>query len=284
MPLGNLTSQFFANVYLNELDQFIKHKLKVKYYLRYVDDFIILDNSRDKLEKIKIIVNNFLKENLKINLHPNKSRVIKIERGVSFLGFRIFYYHKLIRRSNLGNFDKRFNQMKYLFDEGFLIREKALGKLNGWIAYARHGNTYKYRKHLIKDFNKSFSYVKGNGIRNKKKFKSFIKKVDESKLEFSTQKTLLFFLKGMSIKEISKYRNLKEDTIWTHLENLIEHKQISLNKVLSVDKIYKIITKICSKNDKLKDIKKRIKDKTITYNDIACVRASIKSKKKNSPS
>ena len=61
MPLGNLTSQFFANLYLNELDSFVKHKLKAKYYIRYVDDFVILHESKEQLEKWKIAINSFLK-------------------------------------------------------------------------------------------------------------------------------------------------------------------------------------------------------------------------------
>ena len=70
MPLGNLTSQFFANVYLNELDQFVKHKLKAKYYIRYVDDFVILHNNKQTLETYKEKINNFLKT-IKLELHPD---------------------------------------------------------------------------------------------------------------------------------------------------------------------------------------------------------------------
>ena len=70
MPLGNLTSQFFANVFLNELDQFVKHKLKVKYYIRYVDDFVILHNDKQTLETYKEKINNFLKT-IKLELHPD---------------------------------------------------------------------------------------------------------------------------------------------------------------------------------------------------------------------
>jgi retron-type reverse transcriptase len=75
MPLGNLTSQFFANVYLNELDYFVKHELKAKFYIRYVDDFIILHNSKRHLEDWKSKINEFLIEKLKIELHPCKSKV-----------------------------------------------------------------------------------------------------------------------------------------------------------------------------------------------------------------
>ena len=285
MPLGNLTSQFFANIYLNELDQFIKHNLKVKYYIRYVDDFVIFHKSKEQLEKWRAIINNFLKTELKIRLHPNKSQVIKLEKGVKFLGFRIFYHHKLLRKSNSLNFERKFNNMKILFDENFLTREKVLESLEGWMAYASYGNTYKYRKSIIRNFNRLFPCSKGDGIKNKNKFRNFIKKVNESELEFSTQKTLFLFLKGLTINEISKNRNLKEDTIWSHLANLIENRQIPLVRVLPKNKIYKILTKVYSKRDGLKNIKKRLEDKTITYNEIACVMASIKSRRKyKSPS
>ena len=80
MPLGNLTSQFFANVYLNELDYFVKHELKAKYYLRYVDDFVLLHSSKGQLKIWKNKIEDFLKEKLKLELHPDKSRIIKIRK------------------------------------------------------------------------------------------------------------------------------------------------------------------------------------------------------------
>lgn len=109
MPLGNLTSQFFANVYLSELDYFVKHNLKAKYYIRYVDDFIIFHRSRQELVLYKWLINNFLKQRLKLELHPEKSKIIPLHNGVNFLGFRIFYHYKLPRESNLRNFERKMN-------------------------------------------------------------------------------------------------------------------------------------------------------------------------------
>ena len=91
MPLGNLTSQFFANIYLNELDYFVKHGLKAKYYIRYVDDFVILHSSKEQLEIWKQEIDKFLKEKLKIELHSQKSRIISLSHGVDFVGFRNFF-------------------------------------------------------------------------------------------------------------------------------------------------------------------------------------------------
>src|SRR3989344_4528408 len=97
MPLGNYTSQFFANVYLNELDYFVKHELKAKYYIRYVDDFVILHENNKNLEKCKNTIGKFIIAKLKIKLHPDKSKIIKLTNGANLLGYRVFYYHKLLR-------------------------------------------------------------------------------------------------------------------------------------------------------------------------------------------
>lgn len=280
MPLGNLTSQFFANLYLNELDQYAKHKLRAKYYIRYVDDFVILHHDKTILEDWKNSIDKFLREKLGLELHPSKSKIIKLDNGLIFLGFRVFFYHKLLRKSNMMNFERKFNQLKICFEEGIISREKIIEFLEGWFAYASHSNTHKYKKHILRDFNKCFSFDKEKEVAKSKKLRNFIKKLEESELQFSPQKTLFLYNQGMNIKEIAIKRGVKESTIWEHFANLIEHKQISVWKILPKKKIYKILSKIYSKNDKLKDIKKRLKDKSITYNEIACVLASIKSKGK----
>ncbi len=280
MPLGNLTSQYFANVYLNELDQFVKHKLKAKYYIRYVDDFVILHDSKDQLKKWKDEIGIFLKEKLDLELHPNKSQILKLEKGIKFLGFRIFYHHKLLRKSNMKHFERKLNQMKIMLEEGLLDREEIVEKLVGWLAYASNGDTHKYRKYILKNFNRLFPVEKSVPIKNKKKHLNFLKKINESDLEFSAQKTLLMFCKGTEIKDIAKKRKIKEGTVWKHLANLIEYNQISVSQVLSNRKIRLIVNKIYNKKDKLKEIKKRLKNSNINYDEIACVLASIKSKNK----
>ena len=107
MPLGNLTSQFFANVYLNELDYFVKQKLKAKYYIRYVDDFVIMHNSHEQLKTYKAEIDDFLREILDIQLHPDKSNIFEAKRGTTFLGFRIFYHHKLLKNGNIRKFKRK---------------------------------------------------------------------------------------------------------------------------------------------------------------------------------
>jgi len=151
MPLGNLTSQFFANVYLNELDYFVKHKLRVKYYLRYVDDFVILHSSKDQLEKWKKEIKKFLKEELELELHPNKSKIIHLSKGVDFVGFKIFYYFKIIRRRNFRNFNKNLKKLKQDYKEGLITKEKFISIIQGWFAYAMWGDTYDIRENILKE-------------------------------------------------------------------------------------------------------------------------------------
>ncbi|MBI4691548.1 MAG: group II intron reverse transcriptase domain-containing protein [Nitrospirae bacterium] len=103
LPIGNLTSQFFANVYLNKLDQFIKHTLKSRYYLRYVDDFILLHESRDVLFKWKNHIGGFLSKELKLELHPNRQIISPVSNGINALGYIVRPSHLLVRRKVVNN-------------------------------------------------------------------------------------------------------------------------------------------------------------------------------------
>ena len=145
MPLGNLTSQFFANLYLHEMDWFVKQKLKAKFYIRYVDDFVILHFSKEQLKIWKNQIELFLKGKLKLELHPYKSRIIKISKGIDFVGFRNFYHFKLLRKRNIKNLDNKISK----FSQGLISKEKLKEILQGWNAYAKWSNSYKLRKKII---------------------------------------------------------------------------------------------------------------------------------------
>jgi|SRR3989344_1673074 len=150
MPLGNLTSQFFANVYLNEFDYFVKHTLKTKYYIRYVDDFVILHESRQQLEIWKSQIDQFLKNHLKIQSHPDKSRIISLSQGVDFVGFRNFYHYRLLRKRNIRSI---FSVIKNYKKEK-IPQEKMKEIFQGWHAYARWGNSFELIKDLVKKIEK----------------------------------------------------------------------------------------------------------------------------------
>lgn len=99
LPLGNLTSQLFANVYLNELDQWVKHNLREKNFIRYADDFVILSADRKWLEIIRSRIGSFLYERLKLYLHPNKIYIKTYASGVDFLGWINYPTHRVLRRA-----------------------------------------------------------------------------------------------------------------------------------------------------------------------------------------
>jgi len=99
LPLGNLTSQLLVNIYMNEFDQFVKHKLKVKYYIRYADDFVFLSHNKSELEKLVPTVNEFLQAKLKLTLHPDKLFLKTLSSGLDFLGWVHFPDHRVLRTS-----------------------------------------------------------------------------------------------------------------------------------------------------------------------------------------
>lgn len=147
MPLGNYTSQFFANVYLNELDYYVKHVLKAKYYIRYVDDFVILHKSKKRLEYFLEHIKNFL-PCLKIKLHPEKTEIYALRNGICFLGYRVFYYYKLLRERNIKHFMNRLRNNISLCKNGEITKEQLESRIKGWEGYAKFGNTYNFREKL----------------------------------------------------------------------------------------------------------------------------------------
>ncbi|MCX6713821.1 MAG: RNA-directed DNA polymerase, partial [Candidatus Vogelbacteria bacterium] len=123
IPLGNLTSQLFSNVYLNELDQEIKRKWQVKNYVRYADDFLIIDIDREKLEQLLPMISDFLGSYLKLSLHPNKVSIQRFAKGVDFLGNVIYPHHQILRVKTKKRALKKMKKLKKELAEG-LVPEK----------------------------------------------------------------------------------------------------------------------------------------------------------------
>lgn len=158
MPLGNLTSQFLANVYLNELDQFIKRKLKINYYLRYVDDFVILDNNEDKLQVYQRKINDFLTKKLRLYLHPHKTSIRSIKQGITFLGVRLFPFHRLLKKGNIPKLERKVFLLKEEMGLKKICYDQIYAVFEGWLAYAHHYNTYTLTQKMIDKYEKAFSH------------------------------------------------------------------------------------------------------------------------------
>ena len=156
MPLGNLTSQFFANLYLNELDYYIKHNLKARYYVRYVDDFVVLSRNKRELVGYKTKLDSFLRINLSLSLHPQKSKIIPLKKGITFLGLRVFYHCKLLKKSNRNRINKRLKKFLTGAISERTTKEEALASFEGWEGYAKMAHTYKFRMRLKEEYLKLF--------------------------------------------------------------------------------------------------------------------------------
>ncbi len=104
------------------------------------------------LSKKKRQKNNFLLNKLKLELHPDKSSIFPIYRGTPFLGFRVFYHHKLLKKSNIRHFRRRLEKFRQLKDDELVEDSKIAESVNGWVAYAEWGDTYKLRKEISKVF------------------------------------------------------------------------------------------------------------------------------------
>jgi len=161
MPLGNLTSQFFANIYLNELDYFVKYVLKAKYYIRYVDDFVILHENKEQLLKWKKKIDIFLREKLKLELHHQKSKIIPLSRGIDFVGFRNFFYHKLLRKRNKRKMLIKIN----LFSTGNTSYPKLMESYEWFQAYSKWANSFNLRKKILKEIQKAKNTIKKKKIK-----------------------------------------------------------------------------------------------------------------------
>jgi retron-type reverse transcriptase len=148
LPIGNLTSQFWANCYMNELDQFVKRQLKCRAYTRYVDDLLLFDDSKARLWAWKRAIMDFL-PNLRLSLHEASSTVYPVTNGIPFLGFVTYPTHRLLKRRNGVAFRRRFKAQLQALAAGEIDQAGVEASLRGWIAHAAHGDTYGLRRALI---------------------------------------------------------------------------------------------------------------------------------------
>ena len=137
LPLGNLTSQLFANVYLNELDQFEKHKLKIERHIRYADDFVIFSENKKYLEYLIIPISNFLQNELKLNLHPDKVFIKTLYSGVDFLGWVNFPDYMVLR-----------NSTKRRMLRNIVNKQGKFETVQSYLGLIKHGNTNKIRRDI----------------------------------------------------------------------------------------------------------------------------------------
>lgn len=151
LPLGNLTSQFFANLFLTRLDHFIKEKLRIRFYLRYVDDFLLASNDVAFLKSAQHQIAHFLLQ-FRLNLHPRKCHIFRCSKGVPFLGQVIFPEYRLLRSENVRRFCRRLAEIeKNAAREPDALMSFA-GSIAGWRGHACQADTWRLRTALQSRF------------------------------------------------------------------------------------------------------------------------------------
>lgn len=149
LPIGNLTSQFFANIYLNPLDHFVKHELRVKGYVRYVDDFLLFGDDRATLRRQGDAVREKLLE-LRLEIHPDKYRLTSTDRGVDFTGFVVRADGRIrVRSSSVRRFDRRYKQMLWDQRQRRISAAEVTQSVGAWVAHARHAQSYGLRRSVL---------------------------------------------------------------------------------------------------------------------------------------
>ena len=152
LPIGNLTSQVFANFYMNSFDHFIKHDLGIRYYARYVDDFIIVHEDKDYLKALIPVIKARLQDHLKLTLHPNKIYLQHYSKGVQFLGAVIKPHRIYIAKRTQGNFYEAIvkQNVQVLAQKPGKVQQAAfLSRMNSYLGILKHYKTHKLRKRLL---------------------------------------------------------------------------------------------------------------------------------------
>jgi retron-type reverse transcriptase len=148
IPIGNLTSQLWANLVLHELDQFVKCELHVKDYLRYMDDFLLFSDSKSELWSMREQILNFL-DAMRLTLHPRKSDVLAARNGIPFLGFHIYPERRRVLRVNVRTFLKRYHQWQEQYSNHQISLQDIAPRLQGWIGHVSHADSWRLRSAIL---------------------------------------------------------------------------------------------------------------------------------------
>jgi retron-type reverse transcriptase len=148
LPIGNLTSQFFSNFYLNSFDHFIQEKIKCHNYLRYVDDFALFSDDQVFLAEARRSIEDYL-TTLRLTIHPIKSQLFETKQGANFLGFRVLPDRIRVRNDNLRRSRRRFRELQYDYRYQQISLEKLIQRVQSWEAHLKHGDTYQLRRKIF---------------------------------------------------------------------------------------------------------------------------------------
>jgi retron-type reverse transcriptase len=152
LPIGNLTSQVFTNIYLNELDQFIKHTLRIKHYARFADDFVLLSNRKRDLEAALPRIQNFLAEQLKLELHPHKISLRPLAQGIDFLGYVILPNHRVLRTTTKRRMLRKVSERHSGYFKGEVAGDSFNQTMQSYLGMLSHADTHELTQNLKNQF------------------------------------------------------------------------------------------------------------------------------------
>ena len=150
LPIGNLTSQIFANIFLDKFDWFIKKQLRIKYYFRYADDFAIVDSNPEYLKNLIVLIEDFLNKKLNLKLHPQKTEIRKFGQGIDFLGYVILPYYITLRTKTKKRMFRKIKFNKEKLDQGLITKKSFNQSLQSYYGIPKHCNGYKLKRKLDK--------------------------------------------------------------------------------------------------------------------------------------
>jgi retron-type reverse transcriptase len=148
LPIGNLTSQFFANVYLNGFDHFVKQQLRCHKYLRYVDDFALFSDDLAFLSDARLAIEDYL-TGLRLKIHPIKSQLFETRKGANFVGFRVLPDRLRIRSENLRRARRRLRQMQTAYAAKQITIQQVTRSVQSWGAHLQHADTWRLRQQIF---------------------------------------------------------------------------------------------------------------------------------------
>ncbi len=154
IPLGNLTSQLFSNVYMHPFDTFVKRTLRIKYYIRYADDFVFLSQDKVYLQGLIPLLSRFLKEKLKIEMHPQKLTIEPWHRGIDFLGAVLFPTHEVLRTKTKQRLLKRVSDGVALYKNDSIAYDTMRARVASYMGVVSHVKSRKIKKQIIKRLSK----------------------------------------------------------------------------------------------------------------------------------
>ena len=159
IPLGNIMSQDFANIYLNELDQYVKRFLKVRYYVRYMDDAVAIVGSRTEAAELKQRMEEFVIKHLALQANPKKTQIFPARQGVNAYGYKIFTTHRLLRNDSKKAMKRRIKAMDKKLKNGEIELREVRQAVDSWLGHARHSNSF----HLAKKIFAKYPYIQVEG-------------------------------------------------------------------------------------------------------------------------